>query len=237
MVIIDLKNDDSHFDLYLSLQPEHGNIIQNDDDGGDNLNSKIIARLAPGRYKIVAGGHNKSSGAYELSLSTTNLINIAIGDTVNDTIKQVQMKAYEFTIKSEGIVRIQARRSDDSIFAPYIDLKSELGHQIANDINNGACACTELSTYLNPGTYLIFFKGYNDAGGSFALSISQKEYKAQEFTPISAGETRRGWILPVQKHMYDFTMPKSGYVMIDLVKDNSNLASDDDSAGDLNARI
>lgn len=251
MVVIDLKKDASNLDPYLTLQTEQGYVIQNDDDGGGDLNSKIISRLAPGRYKIVAGGLGTSSGAYELRLNATDIKSIAIGDTVNDTLKDGQVKVYEFTLKSEGLVRIDGRRTDDSAFAPFIDLKSDLGNPIGNDLNSGTCACSELTAYLNPGTYVIFFKGYNDAGGSYALSLSRKEYKAQEFTSISAGETRRGWIFPDQKHTYDFTMPKSGFVMIDLMKDNSNLdaylwlynsaglelASDDDGGGNLNSRL
>lgn len=251
MVSIDLKHDASNLDPYLTLQTEQGNIIQNDDDGGGALNSKIIAKLTPGRYKIIAGGLGTSSGAYELKLNTIDIKSISIGETIHDRVQDGRAKVYEFTLKSEGLVRIEGRRTDDSSFAPFIDLKSETGNPIASDLNNGACACSDLISYLNAGTYFIFFKGYNDSGGAYSLSITRKEYKAQEFTSIASGETKRGWIFPLQKHSYDFTMPKSGFVMIDLVKDNSNLdsflwlydnagveiASDDDGGGNLNSRL
>lgn len=51
VVTIDLV---SSTDTYLFLLDSAQNIIEEDDDGGDSVNSKIVRTLAPGTYKIEA---------------------------------------------------------------------------------------------------------------------------------------------------------------------------------------
>ena len=49
-------------------------------------------------YKIIASGLGTSSGAYELSLNSSALRKISLGETVNDAIKDGELKIYEFTL-------------------------------------------------------------------------------------------------------------------------------------------
>jgi hypothetical protein len=62
------------FDAYLYLEGPNGNILAQDDDGGDGLNSRIVHKAAAtGNYRIIAtslGGNR--TGNYSLSIQSTD---------------------------------------------------------------------------------------------------------------------------------------------------------------------
>ena len=71
---IDLRLNSSEFDAYLVLLDSKGAVIDEDDDGGGNTNSRITRNLAAGTYYIVAKpfGDYTSHGAYSLITSTVS---------------------------------------------------------------------------------------------------------------------------------------------------------------------
>jgi hypothetical protein len=71
---IDLRLNSSEFDAYLVLLDSKGAVIDEDDDGGGNTNSRITRNLAAGVYYIVAEpfGDYTSHGAYTLITSTVS---------------------------------------------------------------------------------------------------------------------------------------------------------------------
>ena len=250
-VIIDHKQDSSNLDAFLVLQSEQGWMIQDDDDGGEGLNSRIMQKLNPGRYKILAGGLGSSNGSYMLTVNLVEPKQFTLGRTIDDKILNGEMKIYEFSLDKEGLVRIDSRRTEDSGFTPRLRLKLDSGNFIAHDTNTCNCPSSELVTYLNPGNYQVYLNGNNNMGGSYSLTMTRKEYKAQEHTSISYGEVRKGWIFPRQKHYYNFRVITGGHVQIDHMNDTSNLdaylwledekgqllQSDDDGGIGLNSRI
>ncbi len=69
-VMIDMRSDD--FDTYLELHDPRGAVVAEDDDGGEDTDSFLAARLAAsGRYRVVARsfGDNERTGAYDLTLT------------------------------------------------------------------------------------------------------------------------------------------------------------------------
>lgn len=69
---IDLRLNSSEFDSYLVLLDSKGAVIDEDDDGGGNTNSRITRNLAAGTYYIAAKpfGDYTSHGAYTLITNT-----------------------------------------------------------------------------------------------------------------------------------------------------------------------
>ncbi len=70
-VMIDMRSAD--FDTYLELHDARGTLVEEDDDGGEDTDSFIAARLTSGgRYRVIARsfGDNERTGAYELMLTT-----------------------------------------------------------------------------------------------------------------------------------------------------------------------
>jgi hypothetical protein len=57
------------FDTFLGLTDAAGNVIAEDDDGGEGLNSRIVRQLSPGEYTIwTSSFHPGATGPYQLSL-------------------------------------------------------------------------------------------------------------------------------------------------------------------------
>jgi hypothetical protein len=71
---IDLRLNSIEFDSYMVLLDSQGAVIDEDDDGGGNTNSRISRNLAAGTYYIVAKpfGDYTSHGAYSLITSTVS---------------------------------------------------------------------------------------------------------------------------------------------------------------------
>ncbi|MDZ7703877.1 MAG: pre-peptidase C-terminal domain-containing protein [Trueperaceae bacterium] len=69
---IDLTSE--AFDAYLRLETDDGEIIAEDDDGGNDLNAQItVSELAPGDYRVVVTSFfGEGSGVYTLSIQTQN---------------------------------------------------------------------------------------------------------------------------------------------------------------------
>jgi len=68
-VQIDLESDS--FDTYLLLLSSAGTVLEEDDDGGSGLNSRIVRQLPAGLYVIGANSYSpNTTGAYQLRLGT-----------------------------------------------------------------------------------------------------------------------------------------------------------------------
>lgn len=66
--VIDLISQ--QFDCYLLLQDAKGTILDQNDDGGDNLNSRIrFTAPADGTFRLVATSFNGQNGAYTLRVA------------------------------------------------------------------------------------------------------------------------------------------------------------------------
>ncbi|CAN5591793.1 hypothetical protein BH23BAC4_BH23BAC4_00640 [soil metagenome] len=70
-VQIDLQSDD--FDAYLMLFSSNGTVLEEDDDGGEDFNSRIVRSMAPGLYVIGANSLDEGeTGAYTLSAASAS---------------------------------------------------------------------------------------------------------------------------------------------------------------------
>ena len=72
-VTIDLKSDVDAYLYLLSGDAHDGDVLAEDDDGGDNTDSRITRRLAAGTYAIEATTFNEEeAGAFTLEISLDN---------------------------------------------------------------------------------------------------------------------------------------------------------------------
>lgn len=51
---ITARGEDTDFDTYIELYDEYGDLIDENDDGGDHYDSRLMVELSPGRYYILA---------------------------------------------------------------------------------------------------------------------------------------------------------------------------------------
>jgi len=70
-ITIDLvKSGNTTLDPEVVLRVAGGADIATDDDGGGDRNSRLSRQVGPGSYEIVVMGHNGTTGAYELRVSS-----------------------------------------------------------------------------------------------------------------------------------------------------------------------
>jgi hypothetical protein len=273
---IDLISDD--FDSYLRLVNAAGVEVAQDDDGGGNLNSKILYRpTEDGNFKIYVTTFGGGTGNYVLKVkgpgqavvakAAETVLNvkgaIAPGDNPDPVrgkpgkIHQVKLKkgiAYEIDMMSKQL---------DS----YLRLEDETGKEVASDDDSGEGFNARIKyTPKQDGTFKIYATTFGGGKGFYTLTVKSAgtaapvagkvielkaptadtptEYQGQLQMNDDIDPVRKR---PAKTHVIELKGGKT-YV-IDLVSnqfdsflrienaDGQQLGQDDDSGGNLNARL
>ena len=144
LITIDHMKDGSNLDAFLWLKNEYGYTVENNDDGGLGLNSRIFRKVPPGTYQVIAGGLGNSSGSYKLIVNRLKSRVIQVDSTLKGNLRGGQMNMFEFKLPKAGMVTINAKGTENSEVTPYINLKSDTGRFIAQDNNRCDCPCSRL---------------------------------------------------------------------------------------------
>src|SRR5690606_23766827 len=165
-VTIDLRSED--FDTVLELRGN--NVSQENDDGGNNTDSRISTVLQPGNYRVIARGLNENaSGLFELSATASDLPagtslrsggELALDTTIIGLIDGAQR--YELQVTQPGQLLIDMR-SDD--FDAVLELQHN-GATVAEDDDGGDGSNARISAQVQPGSYTVIAKRYGDGSGS-----------------------------------------------------------------------
>ncbi|MBN1534294.1 MAG: hypothetical protein JXA20_16595, partial [Spirochaetes bacterium] len=123
------------------------------------------------------------------------------GETKSGTISQAgQADRYTLTIGTAGMYQID--QVGTSLEMDTFLRLSGQGVQLENDDIGEGSLNSSIVTLLAPGTYTITAGGYEDATGSYTLSVRQLQSRA-----ISAGQTQRGNIAtPGAQDVYMFNV-------------------------------
>jgi WD40 repeat protein len=183
IIRIEMNEDGSGLDTFLSLRGPFGSILVTDEDGGSGTNSLIRNYILTddGIYAILPGG-DSDSGAYTLSLAEAVLEEIAFGDRVRGDIEDGRVWAFEGEIGQ--IVRI-AMNEDDSGLNTFLTLVGPDGFTLITDDDGGDGTNSLIKNYVltEDGSYTILPDAYSDSG---AYTLSLAETFAE---PIVFGET------------------------------------------------
>lgn len=250
--VIDMRS--SELDSALEL---HGNGISiSDDDGGDQLNSRIRVPLEPGSYTLRAKSvDNKSSGMYQLSVATGTLPAgvrlrnsgaIAPDGSTTHGVLAGAPREYELRITRTSRVTIDLRSED---FDTVLELRGNNVSQENDDGGNNTDS--RISTVLQPGNYRVIARGLNEnASGLFELSATASDLPAgtslRSGGELALDTTIIGLIDGAQRYELQVTQP--GQLLIDMRSDdfdavlelqhNGTTVAEDDDGGDAsNARI
>ena len=169
-IILDLASDD--FDTVLELQ---GNgVTLSNDDGPDGTNSRLSTVLQPGTYQVKARGLGDSaSGLFRLSAtrqafdaaSFRNGGVIAPGSAITGMLGG---EALRYTVEVPHAGRLVVDMTSDDVDS-VLELQRD-GRSVAEDDDSGGESNARISTDVEPGTYTIIAKGFNDsASGLFEL--------------------------------------------------------------------
>lgn len=182
-----------------------GEVIAEDDDGGENLNSRVrISGGDTGRSIVIAVNSYDAEwveagesygGSFNLRLSTSESRPITYGARETGMVPSGGSVDYPFEAVAGQRIEI-ALVSPDGELDPYLELHGPDGEIVSsNDDSNG------LNSYINhvfeeSGTHVIVAKGYGSSSGSFVLRVREpREIPAQ---------------LPLQ--MIGFSDEASGYL-------------------------
>lgn len=250
--VIDMRS--SEFDSMLELS---GNGVSvNDDDGGENLDSRLRVPLEPGSYTLRAKSiDDTATGMFELSISTGALpagVRLRNGGELatdgNALTGALTGTAREYTLRIAQPSRVVIDMSSDD-FDTVLELQGN-GVSLENDDGPDGTH-SRISTVLQPGTYQLKARGLGDsASGLFRLSATRTTFDAGSFRnggALAPGETVTGMLggAPLR---YEITATTAGELVIDMTsddfdtvlelhRDGDKIAEDDDSGGDGNARL
>ena len=248
LVMIDgMRKGASLIDPYLTLEEMSGKMIVEDDDSGGMRNARIVKRVLPGGYRVAINGLGDTSGRYALSLREVKTESLALGAAKTGKLDPGGMSVFRLSIDREKLVIIDFERHENSPLDPFITLKNQRDEVLASDDDSGGNSNARIMKSLGPGTYSIYASGYNMSGGAYRIIAS-------EVRPLSIaiGESKTGRVSPQQVHTYEFTVTGEDEYVIELFKEGDStidpflvlqhqaggdLATDDDSAGNLNSRI
>ncbi len=186
-VVIDLVGN---YDTFLELYDENCELIAQDDDGGEGLNSRLSLDLPAGSYFVGVSSFSASGrGTYVLSAECVGDIGNICEDCepqelgleearsgVLGSIGCVQepfeelVELYTLTVEDDfdGTIAVASEE-----FAPSVSFFNDFCDLVAFSSNCASpdlAACLDIS--LGPGIYMIGVSGLiTDAGGGFTLSV------------------------------------------------------------------
>ena len=171
---IDMQSDE--IDSFMLLQGPNG-YRNEDDDGGDNLNSRIRDYLEPGEYQLTASSYDEEAGFYTLTIIPRDAADmerqnqagsLELEQPVNARLEADKEDVYQVTLSEAGDYRIDMISSDiDS----YLEVEGN-GFYL-NDDDGGEELNARIESYMEPGEYRVIARSYEDsAQGSYQLSLT-----------------------------------------------------------------
>ncbi|KLE35893.1 PPC domain-containing protein [Aurantiacibacter luteus] len=167
-----------------------GEVIAEDDDGGDDLNSRVRIRGEERGRAIVISVNSYDStwveegesygGSFDLRLATSAFVPhrtraVTWGARETGTVSgSDEPDTYTFRAAAGDRLEVALVSPDNSGLDPYLELQDASGEVIAfNDDSNG------LNSYIShrfaeAGTYTIVAKGYGSSTGDYVLRVRER---------------------------------------------------------------
>ena len=187
-----------------------GEVLAEDDDGGDDLNSRVRIRgedsgrailISVNSYDSTWVGEGESyGGSFDLRLSTSAYVphqvrTVTWGARESGTVSEGEEgNSYTFRAAAGDTVEVALMADDNSGLDPYLELQDASGEVIAsNDDHNGLNSYIS-HTFASAGDYTIVAKGYGSSTGNYRLRLRERRSVAatQGLQTIGIGETMEG---------------------------------------------
>lgn len=211
-----------------------GNIIAEDDDGGDELNSRVRIPGEDGRRIVIAVDSYDSTwveegetygGTYDLRLSSSTYTApvtraVTYGSRETGT---VMGEPSLFTFTAAAGDRIEVALLSEGTLDPFLELRDAGGDTLnTNDDGGQGLNSLLVHTFEEPGTYTIAAMGYGESTGEFTLRVRERREATGAQLPLqtigindqASGELASEW------DSQGTTMPTSiMYMLSDEAKD------------------
>lgn len=226
-----------------------------DDDGGGNLDSRLVAYLQPGEYEVVAGAVGETAtGLYTLAVELDPFPdNVRVRndgplrpeDPVSGWLQGVANR-YVLEVPEAAWYTVELRSED---FDALLRLSGE-GVDLEDD-DGGGDSDSRIEAVLMPGTYEVAAGAWGDGGhGLYTVTVSvapvAEGLSLRESGPLALDEPVSGWHAG-SGHTYTLEVTESGGYVLDLVSDAFDTylelsgpgvsLEDDDGGGGSDSRI
>lgn len=248
---ISLEEDDI---VEFSLQGALQGVVSLYDDELQLLDNAPIVRHRieeSGDYVVVVSGADAHSyGPFSLASRTVELSNadsMAVGEPI-DSWLQGDTRQITINIAEAGLYQLEMR-SDD--FDAYLELAGPNGYAREDDDSAGNLDA-RITDFLEPGDYTLTARSaYGEGVGVYTLSVEPQvlpgDGELRNEGTLTANESLNGWYTG-QALSYQVNIEEAGMYQIEMTASdidaylvlegpNGYYREDDDSAGDLDARI
>ncbi|KLI63528.1 PPC domain-containing protein [Aurantiacibacter marinus] len=163
-----------------------GDVIAEDDDGGDNLNSRVRIRGEEGRRIVISVNSFDATwveegetygGSFDLRLATSTYTapvtrTVTYGSRETGTV-QGEPDLFTFTAQAGDMIEV-ALLSEGEL-DPYLELRDADGETINMD-DDGGNGLNSLLTHVfeEAGTYTIAAMGYGESTGDYTLRVRER---------------------------------------------------------------
>jgi RNA polymerase sigma factor (sigma-70 family) len=248
-----IGTDPAKLDPYLILKDANDKELARDDDGGGNFNARIVYRATTGgSYQIVATWIAKGEGPYTLTVREKDSTQTVGPKGLEIKGQFNKEKAIPYTVKlQEGkTYQIDMVRGNQHTLDPFLILKDPSGKEVAKDDDSGGNLNARIIYMAKTGgNYQVIATWINNGVGDYTLTVREKD-SAHEVGP--KGLTIKGQLKNEKFIPYIVKLEKGKTYQIDMIGANQKtldpylflkdpggkeVARDDDSGGNLNARI
>ena len=203
---IDISMSSDDFDTVVYLSNEEGEVLADDDDGGDGTNSRIFSFELPSNDPFAIEATSFSGGvvgSYTLALTrfeTPACVPISYGQTVEGSLEASDAESrirtdsradcYTFSANEGDLIGVSL--SSDA-FDAYVSLLDASDEVLTSDDDGGLGIDSRIVLFRAPatGTFSIEATSYGSGeAGSYTLILTRTE--APECTAISYGQTLEG---------------------------------------------
>ncbi|HRK87210.1 hypothetical protein [Alcaligenes sp. CHO6] len=248
-----MKAEQSSLDAYLKLMDRRGMELASDDDSAGGTDARLQMYLKAGDYIVQASsamGSQNFQGGFSLEIKPeemTGEIELKNGDSLSldgegkTGLFTGETQTYSFTLSEPKLVTVQM---DAQGFQASLEVDSSTASQYGDEAGQ-----QRVRGVLAAGEHQVKISGSSQAG-LFTLSATADEVPANAGGGVLlVGEPRQALMLQgITSDSYQLNVRQAGRYVIDMTspifdtylvlrKDGQTVAEDDDSGGDMNARL
>ncbi len=197
------RSDD--FDTYLTLEDTSGLVVEEDDDGGGELNSRITWTVSlDGQYGALVSSYDEGLGDYEVMVRILNVQPIAYSPlrfgrsargelTDSDGVRSDDRYVDGFDFEGEAGARIEVSLASDD-FDPYLILLAPTGEVLAENDDSGSDDDDSQVAVRLPsnGVYRVLVTSYITGEGAYRVRLDRRLPAPIRNRPIEFGESVNG---------------------------------------------
>ena len=163
-------------DTYGFIFDSSGNVLEENDDGGEGWNFRVSASVSAGTYYIQVGGFE--TGDYTLHVQVQVQVQeaddtlegateVSLGSSTDGSLSEEDTDYFRVTMTGSGILTVSTTGSVDTEGA----ILDSSGTVLARDSDSGEGWNFRVSVPVSAGTYYIAVEGWGSDTGDYTLDV------------------------------------------------------------------